>query len=193
MTRPYCHAIQSYQGVTIMSRPQAPNRVKLIVGLFMKDKTLFQTVSEELVESFGPVDLISPWYPFDFTTYYEPEMGSPLLRRILAFKALIEQDRLAEIKVITNSLEQRYSEENKRKINIDPGYLAHERFVLATGKNFAHRIYIGKGIYADLTLIYQKGDFVTLPWTYPDYAHDHLLQFLRQVRKKYMIDFKKAA
>ena len=190
MTIPYCQAIQPCRGVTTMSRPQAPNRVKLVIGLFMKDKDLFQTVSTELAEYFGPVDLISPWYPFDFTTYYETEMGTPLYRRILAFESLIKQDRLADIKVITNSLEQRHSKENKRKINIDPGYLAHERFVLATGKNFAHRIYIGKGIYADLTLIYQKGDFVTLPWTYPDYAHGHLLQFLRQVRKKYMVDFK---
>ena len=115
-----------------MSHPQPPNRVKLVIGLFMKNKGLFPTVSAELTECFGPVDLISRWYPFDFTTYYEPEMGAPLFRRILAFKALIEQKQLAEIKVTTNSLEQRHSEDDKRKINIDPGYMAHERFVLAT-------------------------------------------------------------
>jgi hypothetical protein len=176
-----------------MSHPQPPNRVKLVIGLFMKNKGLFPAVSVELTEYFGPVDLISRWYPFDFTTYYEPEMGAPLFRRILAFKDHIEQKQLADIKVTTNSLEQRYFEDDKRKINIDPGYLSHERFVLATGKNFAHRIYIGKGMYADLTLIFQKGDFVTLPWTYPDYAHQHVLSYLRQVRKKYVVDFKKAA
>ena len=176
-----------------MSHPQPPNRVKPVIGLLMKEKDFFPTVSAELAECFGPVDLISRWYPFDFTSYYEPEMGTPLFRRLLAFESLIEQDRLSEIKLTTNSLEQRYSEDDKRRINIDPGYLAHERFVLASGKNFAHRIYIGKGIYADLTLIFQKGDFVTLPWTYPDYAHDHILHYLRQVRKKYVIDFKMAA
>ena len=176
-----------------MSYPQSPNRVKLIIGLFMKHKDLFAGVIEELAEYFGPVDLMSRWYPFDYTTYYEPEMGTPLYRRLLAFKTLIEQKQLSGIKVTTNSLEQRYAEGDQRQINIDPGYVSHERFVLATGKNFAHRIYIGKGIYADLTLIFQKGDFVSLPWTYPDYAHHDVLSYLKQVRKKYVTDFKMAA
>jgi hypothetical protein len=83
-----------------------------------------------------------------------------------------------------------YSREEKRSVNIDPGYMLQERFVLATGKNFAHRIYIGKKIYADLTLIYKKGDFEKLPWTYPDYSDKNMLSFLRQVRKKYVADLK---
>jgi hypothetical protein len=70
-------------------------------------------------------------------------------------------------------------------VNIDPGYLLHERFVLASGKNFSHRIYICRGIYADMTLNYQKGNFQKLPWTYPDYADGPILSFLRQVRLKY--------
>jgi hypothetical protein len=77
-------------------------------------------------------------------------------------------------------------------VNIDPGYLLPERLVLATGKNFTHRIYIGQGIYADLTLIFQKGAFRTLPWTYPDYADRCLIDFLTLVRNKYMLDLKQA-
>jgi hypothetical protein len=75
-------------------------------------------------------------------------------------------------------------------VNIDPGYLVHERFVLATGKNFTHRIHLAEGIYADLTLIYTKGAFQTLPWTYPDYADEKMLFFLEGVRKKYLVDMK---
>ena len=75
-------------------------------------------------------------------------------------------------------------------VNIDPGYLLHERFVLATGKNYSHRIYIGKGIYADLTLMYTKGKFEPLPWTYPDYASENIIDFLEKVRKKYGVDIK---
>jgi hypothetical protein len=88
----------------------------------------------------------------------------------------------------TNRLETRYASSDRRRINIDPGYLLHERFVLASGKNFSHRIYIGHRIYADLTLIYQRGAFEKLPWTYPDYADRPILSFLEQVRNKYSID-----
>ena len=156
----------------------------------MKEKGLLHPVAEYLTDNFGPADLIGPWLSFDFTDYYSSEMGRPLFRRMLAFKNLIEQEQLVEIKVVTNRLEQQYSNNNCRAVNIDPGYLMHERFVLASAKNFAHRIYIGKGIYADLTLIYTQGAFQTLPWTYPDYAEKKMLGFLERVRNKYLLDMK---
>jgi hypothetical protein len=115
-------------------------------------------------------------------------MGTPLFRRMLAFKRLIKQSALANIKLFTNDLEGEYSIHGRRRVNIDPGYLLHERFVLATGKNYSHRIYIGSKIYADLTLIYQKGHFNKMPWTYPDYASENVMTFLEWVRKKYVID-----
>lgn len=173
-----------------MSIPQSPKPAKLVIGLFMKEKRLFDPVARELAEKFGPIDMVSSWFPFDYTIYYEPEMGTPLFRRLLAFKPLIKQGELARIKLMTNDLEQKYSKNSRRRVNIDPGYLVHERFVLATGKNYTHRIYIGRGIYADLTLIYQKGEFQKLPWTYPDYADKKMLTFLEMVRNKYMADLK---
>ena len=173
-----------------MSLPQTPKKAKLVIGLFMKDKALFADLSEWLIEKYGTVDLISPWFPFNYTTYYEPEMGTPLFRRMLVFKTLIEQESLAGIKIATNKLEQKYSKTNRRFVNIDPGYMLQERFVLATGKNFAHRIYIGKGIFADLTLIYTKGAFQQLPWTYPDYADKKMLNYLELVRNRYLADIK---
>jgi hypothetical protein len=156
----------------------------------MKDKSLIVAVTDALIENFGPVDMVSSWLPFDFTTYYEPEMGAPLFRRVLAFKTLVKQSALADIKATTNNLEQEYSFSGKRTVNLDPGYMLHERFVLATGKNYSHRIYIGRRIYADLTLIYTKGRFQALPWTYPDYADEHMLTYLKQVRQKYVIDLR---
>jgi hypothetical protein len=173
-----------------MSNPQNPKPVKLVISLFMREKGLLHPVAEYLTDNFGPVDLIGPWLSFDFTDYYRSEMGRPLFRRMLAFRNLIEQEQLAEIKVASNRLEQQYSSNNCRAVNIDPGYLMHERFVLASAKNFAHRIYIGKRIYADLTLIYTQGAFQTLPWTYPDYAEKEMLGFLERVRNKYLFDMK---
>jgi hypothetical protein len=174
-----------------MSLPRTPGLAKLVIGIITKEKSLFQQAVCDLTEKFGRVEMISSWLPFDYTDYYESEMGKPLFRRVLAFKNLIEQEDLPEIKTITNSLEEKYSGNSKRQINIDPGYLLLERFVLATGKNYSHRIYIGQKIYADLTLIFQNGEFQTLPWTYPDYAGRDLLVFLGKVRNKLRIDLKR--
>jgi len=173
-----------------MSRPQLPKPAKLLIGLIMQEKRYIAAAADALIEEFGPVDMASSWFPFDYTTYYEPEMGASLFRRILAFKTLIKQSELAQIKLVTNELEQEYSTGGKRKVNIDPGYLLHERFVLATGKNYSHRIYIGRRIYADLTLIYKDGRFRALPWTYPDYADERMLVYLQQVRNKYTFDLR---
>lgn len=171
-----------------MSHPQTPQPAKLVVGTFQSDRKLLPDAVRLLQDAFGAVDMVSPWLPFDYTDYYQPEMGRPLYRRMLVFKLLIEQDALADIKHRTNDIEMRFAVDGKRRINIDPGYMLHERFVLATGKNYTHRIYIGRGIYADLTLIFQKGRFRTLPWTYPDYAADQMHSFLVLVRKKYGAD-----
>ncbi len=171
-----------------MSLPQPPKPAKLVIGCFLKEKHLAVDVVKVLVEKFGPVDMTSPWFPFNLTTYYDDEMGTPLFRRMLAFKKLIKQSALANIKLFTNDLEREYLIDGRRAVNIYPGYLLHERFVLATGKNYSHRIYIGSGIYADLTLVYLKGHFNKMPWTYPDYASENVMTFLEWVRKKYVID-----
>jgi len=171
-----------------MSEPSPPKPAKLVIGFFLKEKRLGIRVVKTLTDKYGAVDLVSSWFPFNFTNYYNDEMGTPLFRRLVAFKQLIHQVSLADIKLFTNDLEHEHSIDGKRMVNIDPGYLLHERFVLATGKNFSHRIHIGKGIYADLTLIYTKGGFKPLPWTYPDYASENIMTFLKQVRKKYMVD-----
>jgi len=173
-----------------MSAPQSPKPAKLVVGLFMKKKSLIVPVVTELVEKIGSIDTVSPWLPFNYTSYYEPEMGSPLFRRVFAFNSLVKQSSLPEIKIITNKIEKKYSKSGQRLVNIDPGYMLHERFVLATGKNYTHRIYIGMGIFADLTLIYQKGSFRKLSWTYPDYTEKNMLTYLEMVRNKYAVDLK---
>jgi hypothetical protein len=173
-----------------MSRPKRPNPAKLVIGVFTHKKDLFAPAAHLLLKEFGEIDAVSSWMPFDDTSYYEDEMGADLHRRFLVFKRLIDPGLLPQIKHTTIRIENEYSVDDRRRINIDPGYLTHERFVLATGKNYTHRIYIGDGIYADLTLIFQKGGFQTLPWTYPDYAKDRIRLFLTLIRNKYSLDAK---
>ena len=174
-----------------MSRPQLPQPAKLVIGALFNDKALSDQLTQDLEHIYGKIDLISPWFDFDFTDYYSKEMGKPLYRRMMVFEKLIEQLELAVIKGQTNQIETKYAVAGRRRINIDPGYLLYERFVLATGKNYSHRIYIGHGIYADLTLMYQQGAYQSLPWTYPDYASETMRNFLMQVRNKYSLDLKR--
>ncbi|MCG8620208.1 MAG: DUF4416 family protein [Desulfobacterales bacterium] len=173
-----------------MSIPKPPDPAKLLISVFMKDKGDLGRIFSELEDIGGPVDMISPWLDFDFTDYYYKEMGAPLFRRLLAFKPLMAQDELAGIKLATNRIENRLAEDGRRRINIDPGYLLPSRFILATGKDYSHRIYIGAHIYADLTLMFTKSGFKTLEWTYPDYASEQVFRFLGQVRGKYLLDLK---
>lgn len=167
-----------------MSIPREPDPAKLVVGVITGDKGLFPAVLAALADAYGDVDLVSRWFAFDETDYYAPEMGGPLFRRMAAFRDPVEQKSLPDVKQFTNRMEVSYARDGKRRVNIDPGYLLPARFVLATGKNFTHRIYLDRGIYADLTLIFQNGRFVSLPWTYADYAGEEIQAFLMAVRKK---------
>jgi hypothetical protein len=97
---------------------------------------------------------------------------------------------LAQIKVQTNLLETEQSAGGNRLVNIDPGYLLAERLVLASGKNYAHRIYLSSGIYADLTLVYRDRDYRPLAWTYPDYAEPKVRNWLRWLREKYLLQLR---
>jgi len=173
-----------------MGKIKNPKKVKLFIGAIFsqESKLILEDLKEKLVKKFGPIDLESKIIPFDCTTYYEKETGPHLQKIFFSFKRLIDPERLAEIKIWTNQLETKLAQRYKtfpRPVNLDPGYLTLANLVLATTKGQAHRIYLRKGIYAEVTLLYQKGKFVPLPWTYPDFRQDSYHQFFLEVRKIY--------
>jgi hypothetical protein len=127
---------------------------------------------------------------FDFTDYYAEEMGENLNRRFVSFERLIDPEKLASIKRKTCSMEKKFSEKGSRTVNIDPGYITLAKVVLASTKNFFHRIYIGKGIYAEITLAWQKGEYKTFRWTFPDYATEKYMGILKDIRDIYSIQIK---
>lgn len=171
---------------TDMSHPREPDPVKLISSLFSHEKGIIEKVIGQLSDIYGPVDHISPELLFDRTRYYAKEMGWPLHRRFVSFEKLVPTGTLVEVKLKTNEVEQMYLCGGNRTVNIDPGCISPERLILATGKNYVHRIYLSKGIYADLTLIFKKGSFSPLKWTYPDYADPEVIGFFNGVRGQYM-------
>ena len=163
--------------------------MKLVVGMISGRKPLFDTAQRELVARFGPLDYESALMPWGFTDYYSKELGENLLRKFLAFERLIEPERLAVIKLFTNQLECRFSEGGKRRINLDPGYLDSAKLVLATTKNCDHRIYIGHGIFAEVTLHFRGKSFRAWEWTYPDYATPEYIAIFNQIRTLYRQQF----
>ena len=173
-----------------MSQPYEPDPVKLISSLFSPEKELIESAICDLSGMYGPLDRISDELFFDRTRYYAREMGWPLHRRFISFAKPVPIDQLADIKLRTNEIEKGYLREGNRLVNIDPGLISPERLVLATGKNYVHRIYLSKGIYADLTLIYKRDSYRTLKWTYPDYADPDIIAWFNEVRKQYMKQMK---
>ncbi|MBN1763667.1 MAG: DUF4416 family protein [Sedimentisphaerales bacterium] len=176
-----------------MGRTNPPKPVKLIVGMLTQDESLFTEARRQMETLWGPVDIESEVMDFSQTNYYEKEMGGPLLRRFVSFAQLIDPGDLAQIKHQSNELEDRFSRSDiahtlavTRPINLDPGYVDPGKLVLATTKNYSHRIYIGQQMYAEATLHYHRGQWQSWPYTYPDYAEEHYHKFLTAARQKLM-------
>lgn len=152
------------------ARPFAP--VKYVAGIIFSDGRGLELAEDGLTNLLGPIDLRSPAVPFSFTGYYVPEMGEGLKRLFLSFERPGRPESLAELKLATNGLELEISRavgrSSGRAVNLDPGYLTSAALIMATAKNFAHRVPLSSGIYAHLELLFTKHGPEALPWTYPD-------------------------
>lgn len=176
-----------------MVRVRYPEPVKLVVGMISGEAELFTKVKEGLAKEYGEIDFESVLLSFRYTSYYQKEMGENLKRKFISFKKLIDSERLVSIKLFTNKLEEKFlwPGSSRRKINIDPGYLTLSKLVLATTKDFSHRIYLGSGIYAEVTLRYLKNKgFQPWEWTYPDYRSREYLEIFNQLRSRYQQELK---
>jgi hypothetical protein len=164
--------------------------VKLITGFIFKNQEYIIRTKKELQKKFGKIDFESQALPFIHTDYYNKEFGADLKRSFISFKRLINPENLPQIKIFTNKVEHKLSLGNKRRVNIDPGYLDLSKLILATTKDYKHRIYLNKGIFAEVTLFYQNGSFTPWDWTYPDYKSDTYIQIFNEIRKIYIQQIK---
>lgn len=163
--------------------------VKLIVGMISNDPALLLKVEAVLQRAFGPIDFRTSLLDFAYTNYYEPEMGGNLKRQFVSFRRLTNPDELPKIKLYTNKLESKFSISKKtpsRRINIDPGYLTEAKLILATTKDHQHRIYLNRGIYAEVTLRFVDKTYLPWEWTYRDYQSKEYIDIFNEIRKIYM-------
>ena len=168
-----------------MATPSEPAPVKLICGMISAKKDLFDEAAAAMGEAFSPVDVESEEADFDLPDYYYDQMGRGLYRKFVSFAGLVDPGSLVAIKLRTNEIEADFARRYNyvpRPINLDPGYLSPAKLVLATMKDFSHRIYLGQGIYAEVTLLYRGKRWEALEWTFPDYASGRYDAFLTAAR-----------
>lgn len=175
-----------YKDMGILKKPLP---VKYFIAMLTGDQDLFLSCEKALVELYGPVDVRSEIVPWSHSDYYVTEMGPGLFRKFVCLEQLGTPDQLPLVKHDMIKLEKRWSSRvlgaECRRINIDPGYLTEAKVVLATTKDFAHRLYIGGNIYAELELTYRKDipGFVPLEHTYPDYRNADTITWFNKVRE----------
>ncbi|MCD6404962.1 MAG: DUF4416 family protein [Planctomycetes bacterium] len=164
--------------------------VQLVAGLIVNPAEGFERALSALEAAWGKVDMQSPVWPFDFTDYYRNEMGEGLLRQFVAFDNLQPLERLHQVKVESIEMEAHLGAASPagvaRPVNIDPGYICHSKLVLFSTKDFSHRIWVGGGIFAEVTLEWHKGGFVPLAYTFPDYRSEKYRTFFNEARNRYV-------
>nr|MBN2277450.1 DUF4416 family protein [candidate division Zixibacteria bacterium] len=170
-----------------MGRIKTPLPGRLILSIIYASVGAMHDAVLEIEKKYGHVELETDEIEFLHTKYYREEMGDNLKRKFFAFEKTVDRDSLADIKLWTNKLEEKYGEKVGdfvfRKINLDPGIMTHANLCLATTKDYAHRVYLKNGIFGEVTLIFQNKKFKSLPWTYPDYTEPEALDFFIRVRE----------
>lgn len=165
----------------------SPSPSIFFTAILAVDNTIFTDALSLLSRKYGkPLHILQPKH-FRHTDYYASEMGSDLIKGFIAFEPPFDQSRLLDRKLETRGLEWALGYHDNdgfhRQVNIDPGYISLYHVALATSKNFSHRVYLGEGIYGEVTLLYRTTGWELLPWTYPDYKILEVQTFLSRCRE----------
>ncbi|MEW6740237.1 MAG: DUF4416 family protein [Nitrospirota bacterium] len=166
-----------------MGSPTPPEKALLFIGTLFSNEDYYIEARQSLERIFGEIVMETPVIRWEFSDYYKDELGEPVYRRFIFFKNLMEQENLSTIKLTTNEIEKNLSSDGKRNINLDPGYLTPAKIVLASTKDYSHRIYLKDGIYAEVTLIFKKGQFIPHINTYKDYQDEKYLRIFMMARR----------
>lgn len=168
-----------------MGKPDRYKEVNLFSGLIFSEAIDPEDIKNELRREFSEIDLVSDKFEFDFTDYYNSEMGKPLFRQFISFCKLINPESLSRIKIVTNSIENKFSKSGKRVVNIDPGYISDANVIIATTKNHYHRVHLREGIYAHIEYVIKGKNLSFLEWTYPDFRSGNYLGFFNDLNSLY--------
>jgi hypothetical protein len=174
-----------------MAQPEEPMPVKYFIAVLFKDVGKLLKAKKELAARWGAIDFEGRDHAFDATDYYQPEMGVSLYRRLLAFERLYLPTLIVAMKLECNEIEASFSLYGKRTVNLDAGYLDHNKVLLASAKDAGQKIYLDRGIYADLSGRYKAGKYRPFEWSFPDFKDGRYDEELLEIRKQYMLQVKR--
>lgn len=171
-----------------MARIQKPPKGRLVVSIIYNSLDGLADSLKLLEKHFGRVQCETMELAFTSDKYTE-EMGNGLQRRFYSFERLVERDRLPEIKSACHKVEQQLGDLVHdyafRTVNIDPGILTPDNLVMASHREYNHRVYLRDGVFAELALVYSRGRFVRLPWTVVDFCQGEAIEFFLRVRESF--------
>jgi hypothetical protein len=169
-----------------MGDPHLHAPVVLLLAVISRYQEALGWTIERATSAWGPIALQSPTFDFRETNYYEATMGPNLGKTFLAFERLADPADVGDWKFLTGDWEAEYARVGRhveaRPLNLDPGYITPAKLVLASTKDHAHRIYLGHGMYAEVTLYYKGGGWQFRDWTFPDYRRADYHAFFSEVR-----------
>ena len=169
-----------------MGEPTPHSPVLLLLAAFSRHDDGLDWAGRKAVETWGPIAMESRRFDFAETHYYDPTMGPGLKKVFFAFRRPFDPEQLVDVKLQANRWEVEYAAEagkvEPRPLNLDPGYLTPAKLVLASTKDFAHRIYLSRGIYAEITLQYKHHRWQHHEYTFPDYRRADYQEFFTQCR-----------
>ena len=169
-----------------MGKIRSISPAALIAAITYADEAVLEDALNTMSSEYGAFAFQSEAFDFTMTEYYTAEMGHDLKKCFYCFEHPLIPDELADVKRFTNDVELQFARTDgdtiSRIVNIDPGYVTLSKLVLASTKDYSHRIYIGKNIFAEITLQFIKGAFTRVPTTYPDYQTPVALDFFNRVR-----------
>jgi len=172
-----------------MARIQKPPPGQLIVSIIYSHIDAVVDALRLLEKQFGRVRCETVDIQYTNTDRYEEEMGSNLVRRLFSFEKLVERDSLPEIKSVCQEIERQLGDQVGdfvfRAANLDPGVLTPDNLVMASNREYNHRIYLADGVFAEIQLIWAHGQFTRLPWTNHDFCDDEVVDFLIRVRQTF--------
>ncbi len=180
-----------------MTKPPATSSgriepVKLFAAVLYREESSLEQARKLLSGTFGPEDYVSRPVLFDHTEFYREEMGEPLYRIFTSYSPLVHPQYLVTAKLEAGRIEQELAgSAGKRRVNIDPGVLDYLKVVLASFKYQAQKIYLDRGVWADLILYYRKGGWAKFEWTFPDFKaglYDRSLLEVRRIYKRQRIE-----
>ncbi len=168
-----------------MAKCSPPFPVKYFIAIMFHSPNVLKTTCEILITKWGSIDYTGEDHLFDVTNYYEPEMGTPLLRRLISFENLMCPTVLIDMKLACNHIENELAINGKRTVNLDAGYLDHNKVLLASAKEAGQKVYLDKGIYADLSGRYKNGKYQPFEWSFPDFKDGRYDKELLTIRQTY--------